>query len=344
MGTNKFGIKTFESFTGPVVEFEKRIFDGDNRPFVINPGKEDPTLRGFDSFSLDMHEVEHAGNTTKLRDFTNAISIELIPDWVNKQLFDSRIGSIINPKENPRDVLSLAVQLICPRINYVIECRRINFDDIQKRVPIKFANINLNDIVGKLEISSELIRSKGSNPIDPKLSHLSQTVISRNRTLSVYIDETEDIGSNSLQLKPRDTNDLMFELDNLNPLGIKPPELFYHEQFKEVFNNGDDYDTVQTIMILIGLPYCESILKWIVFGRPNYDLEENKVLIKFICELCDVREKDFQDLTSETNYEIKTQKYLRLSQTLFSSIQGLGKGWKKMLYQIVKNEEKYEHA
>lgn len=342
MGTKKFGIKTFESFTSPVVEYIKKVYDEGDRSLPITPGSTEQMIRGYDSFSIDIHQISSEDEETKkpIRDLTRSIAIELIPDWVNIKSFENHIAKVINTNEDPNDVLCLAVRLVCPKINYVIESKRIPLTEISKKTPIKFQQIDLDDVVGKIEITSELIRTKGTNPSNSTIAFSNYTILSRNRTVSFFIDEIEDIGGNSLQIEPGDIKDKLFEMKNGEPLGVDPPKLIYHEDFKMFFNNGDDYNTVQAILILIGLPYCECLLKWIVFGKPNFAKDEHRVLIKFICELCETREKDFEDIASEADAEKKSKKYILLSSQLFSNIQKMGKGWKKMLNQIIQSEIK----
>lgn len=195
-------------------------------------------------------------------------------------------------------------------------------------------------MIDKIEVQSELIRANSSNITNSTIAFSNLTILSRNRSIAFYIDEVETIGGNALTITPGDTKDKMFIIKNTNPLGVEPPSLIYHKQFKDFFNNGDNYQTVQSIMILIGIPYCEQLLKWIVYGKPDYMKEEHLAIIKLIGEICDIREKDFEEITNEANESKKTQEYLRLSILLFINIQGKGKGWKNMLYQIVQNEKK----
>ena len=122
MGTNKFPIKTFESFLNPVVEFKKKVYSSKGTPLSISPGKADASERGYNSFSIDIHEIEE-GDEKKIpiRELTDSISIELFPDWVNKNGFDSHISKMLNQGEQVGEILSLVVRLVCPKINFVIE-------------------------------------------------------------------------------------------------------------------------------------------------------------------------------------------------------------------------------
>ena len=104
-------------------------------------------------------------------------------------------------------------------------------------------------------------------------------------------------------------------------------------------NNGDKYEAVKSIMILIGLPYCYELLKWIIFGKPDYLKEDHLVIIKLMGELCELREKDFEEITNEADNNKKMNDYLRLSSLLFKNVQDMGQGWKKMLGQIIVNEK-----
>lgn len=341
MGTKKFGIKTFESFTTPVIEFEKKVYDHDGNALPITLGKEEPTVRGFNSFSIDIHEIEEDEENKKpIREVTDSITVELIPDWVNKTGFDDTVNDFLNKGEKADEILALAIRLVCPRINYVVESKRVSLKAITERKPIKFSDIDLNDVIGKVEVQSELIRIKNSNPTNSQIAFSNLTVLSRNRNVAFYIDEVEDVGGNALPIMPGDTGNKMFVMKNLNPLGVEPPTLVYHKKFKNFFNSGDDYETVQCIMLLIGLPYCEQLLKWIIFGKPDYGKEEHQVIIKLIGELCDSREKDLEEITNEADDSKRAQAYLKLSSLQFENVQGMGRGWKKMLRQIVENEKK----
>lgn len=341
MGTKKFSIKTFESFTTPVVEFEKKVYDHDGNALLITPGKKEPTVRGFNSFSIDIHEIgEEEESKRPIREVTESITVELLPDWVNKKGFDDTVDNLLNKGEKADEILALEIQLVCPRINYVVESKRISLKAITEGKPIMFRSIDLNDVVGKVVVQSELIRTKNSNPISPHIAFSNLTVLSRNRSIAFYVDEVEDVGGNALPITPGETLDKMFAMKNMNPLGVEPPTLVYHKEFKDFFNNGDDYETVKCIMLLIGLPYCEQLLKWIVFGKPDYGKEEHQVIINLIGELCFYREKDMEEITNEADDDKKVQSYLKLSNLLFENVQGMGTGWKKMLRQIVENEKK----
>jgi len=96
MGIKKFDIRTYHSFKTPVVEFEKRIYDKDGNTMIITPGKDDPTIRGFNSLSIDIHEIGEDDESKKpIRKVTDGISIELIPDWVNKVDFYEKVLKIL---------------------------------------------------------------------------------------------------------------------------------------------------------------------------------------------------------------------------------------------------------
>lgn len=341
MGTKKFGIKTFESFTTPVVEFEKKVYDNEGNSLPITPGKEEPNVRGFNSFSIDIHEIGVEDDNKRLiREVTKAITIVLIPDWVNKTGFDDTVANLLNKGEKSDEILAMVIRLVCPRINYVVESKRVSLKAITERKPIRFSDIDLNDILGKVEVHSELIRTKNSNLTKQQIAFSNLTVLSRNRSVAFYIDEVEDVGGNALPITPGETGDKMFVMKNLNPLGVVPPTLVYQKKFKNFFNNGDDYETVKCIMLLIGLPYCEQLLKWIVFGKPDYGREEHLVIINLIGELCESRDKELEEITNEADDNKKTQAYIKLSNLLFENVQGMGQGWKKMLRQIVENEKK----
>lgn len=339
MGTKKFEIKTYESFSGPVVEFKKIVHDQNGNVLLISPGKENPNERGYNSFSIDLHEIEHGDEKFPIRKFTESIFIELLPDWINKSSFDLELNRIINKGEIAQDTIALSVKLICPRLNFVIETKRITISDISVQNPIKFKPLNLIDIVGKVEVQSELIRIKSSNPFNSTKAFSNLNVLSRNRSIAFFIDEIDDIGGTALPILPGDTKDKMFIIKN-DTYGTEPPILIYHNQFKDFFNNGDDYKSVQLIMILVGIPYCDQLLKWIIFGNPNYEKKENKVIIKFIGEICDKREQELKEITDETDESKKREEYLKLSNSVFANIQSLGGGWKRMLFNIVQNEKK----
>src|SRR6185503_19212924 len=111
MGTQKFNIRTYESFSTSVVEFRKRIYDNQNTELKISPGKANPFERGENSFSIDIHEIEAQDETkNSLRKLTDTISIELIPDLVNKIGFEEKLSKVVNNGENPQEVLSLAIR------------------------------------------------------------------------------------------------------------------------------------------------------------------------------------------------------------------------------------------
>ena len=236
--------------------------------------------------------------------------------------------------------MALTVRLVCPKLNFVIESKRLSLSDISDRKPIKFKPFTLNDVIGKVEVQSELVRVKSSNPTTSTIAFSNLTVLSRNKTIAFYVDEIDDVGGTALPIIEGDTKDKMFTMKNLGNLGTEPPTLIYHKQFKTFFNNGDEYKTVQVIMIIIGMPYCEQLLKWIVYGNPNYEKKEHKVIIKFIGEICDKRENEFREITIETDEKKKTMEYLKLSNLIFENIQNMGYGWKKALYEIVQNEKK----
>ena len=91
----KFDIKTYESFSSPVVEYKKKVYDKDGNILTISPGKHDPTERGYNSFSIDIHEIEVTDDhKSSIRQMTESISIELLPDWVNKADFESYLPKI----------------------------------------------------------------------------------------------------------------------------------------------------------------------------------------------------------------------------------------------------------
>lgn len=337
----KFDIKTYESFSAPVVEYKKKVYDKDGNALTISPGKENITERGYNSFTIDIHEIEGGDdNKTSIRKITESISIELLPDWVNRPGFESALPKIINKGETAKEVLALAIRLVCPKINFVIESKRLSIAEISDKKPIKFKQFNLNDVVGKVEVQSELVRVKSSNPTTSTIAFSNLTVLSRNKTIVFYVDEIDDVGGSALPITEGDTKDKMFVMKNLKKLGTEPPALVYHKQFKDFFNNGDKYETVQIIMVMIGMPYCEQLLKWIVYGNPNYEKKEHKVIIKFIGEICDKRENELKEITIETDEKKKTIEYLRLSNLIFENIQNMGYGWKKTLYEIVQNEKK----
>jgi len=341
MGVKKFDIKTYESFSGAVVEYKKMVFDKNGQLLTISPGKNSPTERGENSFSIDIHEIgEIDENKKPLREITNSISIQLLPDWINKIDFESKLFSVINKGEAAEDSLALSIRIVCPKINYVIESKKIPIREISERKPIIFKTFNLDDIVEKIEVQSEIVRTKSSNQTIATVAFSSHTILSRNRTITFYVDEIAEIGGKALPIEPGDTKDKMFVMKNLKKLTQNPPVLIYHKQFKNFFNDGDKYETVQTLLLLIGQPYCEQLLKWIVFGSPDYEKKEHKAIIKFIGEICDKRESELEKVTKEDDHKEKILKYLELSNLLFENIQNVGSGWKKMLYRIIQNEKK----
>lgn len=340
MGTQKFPIKTFESFSNAVVEFKKRIYDSKGNQLKISPGKANPFERGENSFSIDLHEIELEDSLmVELRRLTDSIQIELIPDWVSKAAFEEKLPKIINSGENSKDVLALAIRVVCPVLNLVLESKRVPIEDVNSGKPIKFKAISLNDVVEKVEIQSELVRVKNSNPTKSTIAFSTLTILAKNKTESIYIDEVKDIGDSALPIVPGDTKDKMFVMKNIHQFGVEPPRLIYHRQFESFFNNGDDLKTVQTLMILIGLPYCELLLKWIIYGNPNFEKKEHISIVKFIGELCDKKESELELIRKESNEAKKTEEYLKLSSLIFENIQGLGVGWKKMLLQLIKTEK-----
>ncbi len=340
MGSQKFNIETFESFLSPVIEYKKRVYDSNGNMLHISPGKAISTERGESSFSIDIHEINKEDDTKEsIRTLTEEITIELIPDWVNKDGFESKLQKILNKGESPDETIALTIRLVCPKINYVIESKRVSITDIYYNKPIKFKPFQLIDVTGKVEVHSELVRIKSSNPTNPTIAFSNLTILSKNRIITFYIDEVDDIGGNALPITPGDIRDKMFLMKNSKKLSVDPPRLIYNKQFEAFFNNGDDYKTVQVIMVLIGLPYCEQLLKWIIYGNPDYEKKEHLVIIKFIGELCDKKESELELITKEVNEGKKTEEYLHLSNSLFENIQSMVTGKKKILYQIVKNEK-----
>ena len=97
-----------------------------------------------------------------MRELTSTISVELIPEWVNKVEFGKKIRNILFDEESPEDTLRLNVRIWCPEINYVINSIVIDLEYINQMKPIIFSQIDLADSVGKLEINSSLVRIKGS--------------------------------------------------------------------------------------------------------------------------------------------------------------------------------------
>lgn len=341
MSTVHLDIKTFESFSGPVVEFKKRIYDQDGKPLLISPGKVNPYEKGGNSLSINIHEID-TGNDSKalLRDITESISIDVTPDWINKVSFENKLPDILNTDEEGNQVLALAVRLVCPKINFVIESLNISLADIYTNKPIRFKPFSLDDVVGKVELQSELLRVKSSNPSKPTVAFSSYTILSKNKPVSFYIDEIDDVGGNFLALIPSDDlRDRIFEFQDKNIGGSEIPKLLYNKQFKKFFNNGDNYKTVQAIMILIGLPYCERILQWAIFGKPNFDRKDHASAMKFIAEICDFKESDLETIWKLDDARRKDE-YLKYSGRLFENIQSLGSGWRKMLYQIVQDEKR----
>ncbi|MDF3078640.1 MAG: hypothetical protein K0S09_2529 [Sphingobacteriaceae bacterium] len=339
MGSQKFEIKTYQCFTSPVVEYIKRVYDLSGNILPISPGKETPTARGYNSFSIDLHEIRRSDEgTIPLRELSLAIIIELLPDWVDRLKFESDLPKILNNGEDANSSLALTIRLVCPKLNFVIESRIISITDIYSKTPIKFHPFYLDDVVGKVEVQSELVRVKHTTPSGPTLAFSNLNILARNRSVSFFIDEVDDIGGTALPILPGDTKDKMFVIKN-SSLTDGPPVLIYHKQFKDFFNNGDDYETVQAIMILIGLPYAEQLLKWVVYGNPNYEKKEHKALIKYIGELCEIREYELKSITEEADELKKRDEYLKLSACIFDAVQNVGSGWKKMLYNIVRNEK-----
>ena len=169
MGVKKFGIKTYNFFQQPVVEYKKKVYDKDGHALHISPGKSNPEIRDFTSFGVDIHEIEGKEKSIPIRELTDSIAIELIPDWVDKDDFDETIRSIINESERPEEILRVAIRLVCPKLNYVIDSRKISLDHITEKKPIKFSSIDLNDVVDKVEVQSELIRVKNTNPRNSQL-------------------------------------------------------------------------------------------------------------------------------------------------------------------------------
>ena len=76
-----------------------------------------------------------------------------------------------------------------------------------------------------------------------------------------------------------------------------------------------------------------------VFGKPDYEKKEHKIIIKFIGELCDKREKELEEITKEADEGKKSLEYLKLSSLIFENIQSVGPGWKKMLFNTIQKEK-----
>ena len=122
MSTQIFQIAPYKSFNKPVVEYEKKIYNN-------NGNNIDKFKRGYNSFSIDIHEIEEGEPIRKKNPF---IDIELTPDWCDKKNIHESIQEKINDGENPEDVISLSIRLICPKIKYVIQSINIPIDHIQE--------------------------------------------------------------------------------------------------------------------------------------------------------------------------------------------------------------------
>ncbi len=340
MGTHNFHIKTFRSFDSSVIDFSKRILDKDDNIMIISPGKTDPYSRNHNSNSISIHEIHDINNNAiNLRDFTESIKIELTPNFVNKKTFDTSILKILNANEDPYDTIAVSINATCPKLNYVIDSRTIPLKDIENMTSILIGPILLNDIVGKIEIESELIRIKNSNQGAYEIANSRYTILAINKTISVFIDEVEEIGGNSLVIEPANLGEKLFAFKNINPLGIELPTLEYNEELKSYFSNGDKYKTVQAILMIIGYPYMENLLKWIIFGRPDFKKDSHLSVIKFISEICEKHEDEIEELNIESDLEIKLKGYFLLSNKLFENIQEISKTWKGIASNLITNEK-----
>lgn len=158
MGTKKFSVQTYSRFNYPVIEFKKRILDDKNNSLKINLGGQDEYEKGVNSTSIDIHKIECDSNKfCYLRELTSTISVELIPEWVNKDDFGKKISKILFDEESPEETLRLNVRIWCPEINYVIDSVAIDLEYINQEKPIVFKQIDLADSIGKLEINSSLV-------------------------------------------------------------------------------------------------------------------------------------------------------------------------------------------
>ena len=142
-----------------------------------------------------------------------------------------------------------------------------------------------------------------------------------------------------MNILPTDLKKRLWGFNYEYPFGINIPELLYHKDLEEYFNNGDDYNSVKILMLMIGPIYCDKILRWILFGTPDFENPQHKAVISFIGDLCDTKESAFIAIADESD-EHKVRKYLELSDIIFKNIQVHNLNWKDFLTKIIKSEKK----
>lgn len=339
MGSKKFAVQTYTRFNYPVIEFRKRILDDKNNSLKINPGGQDEYEKGVNSTSIDIHKIEDNGNKfTYLRELTSTVTVELIPEWINREDFNKKIKGILFEEESPEDALRMNVRIWCPEINYVIDTIMVDLEYINTGKPIIFNKIDLADSIGKIEINSNLVRTRGSNKHEFNRTNSKLSVIAKNADIVFYIDAIARIGGNFLNILPTDLKKHLFGFNNEFPFGTQIPELEYHKDLEEYFNNGDDYNSVKILMIMIGPIYCDKILKWILFGNPDFENPQHKAVISYIGDLCNMKESLFTAIADESE-ELKVRKYSELSDIIFKNIQIHNLNWKDFLSKIIKTEK-----
>ena len=246
---------------------------------------------------------------------------------------------MLDKDEDPYEVLELSVRILCPSLSYVYEAKALSLKAIDDQKPIIFNDINLDDVKGNLRVSSELVRKKKHKPSNNPIAFSKYSVLAKNDSITFYVDETDVVGGNRLQIHPAETGNHMFRFKNSSKNSVRPPVLEYHKDFEAFFNAGDEFKSVQSILLLIGFPYLDRLLRWIVFGNPNFDDPEHMAIVKFIAELCEIKSSELQDLSYSGEENDKITKYLGLSDEIFMEIQTLQSGMKKMLYSIITSEK-----
>lgn len=339
MGARKFRVQTYSRFNYPVVEFTKRVLNEKGEPLKINPGGQNEFERGVNTTSIDIHKIDCSESRfSYLREIATNIKLEVIPEWINENNFHSKLDGILFEGEIPEDTLMLNCRLWCPDINYVIESKLVSLSDVRENKPILFDNINLDDCTGRIEMTSHLIRKKGTSKLEFNRTNSKLAVIAENASITFYIDAVEKIGGNFLNIIPADTGQHMFHFRNETVYGGQSPELEYHKDFERYFNNGDDYNSIKIMMIFLGPLYGDKLLRWVLFGTIDFENPKHKAIVSFLGELCERKESFFVKAVDEVD-EKKIKYYFELSEALFKNIQVQNLNWRKFLEKMIKAEK-----
>jgi hypothetical protein len=247
-------------------------------------------------------------------------------------------SNLLADNENPTEVISFRLQIVCDKTRWCSEQKKIDLSAINKRSVFNF-EIPLNEVKGIIKIEGYITRENEAKGINISIPDSPLAILSTCKELSIQLDEIKDIGGEYLPILPGNTGDLAFEIAGKdNPFEL--PRILYSHDLKDYLTR-DDLDSVSSSIITGMFFFLEQYLKWFIFicKIDSSDKYYNS-LVELFSRYCSVPKEEIIEIVEKEKYsQDQTIKYLELSEKLYRGVQ-LQNKFKRELKNIYKSNSK----